>query len=324
MANFNSIFQNRVEYLGIEPMGIAEIGEALRNSYLHQFEVNASRVETLGKDIIKQAQLWQLPRLVFVVETQTWILGGGRHRLEAVSAIVDNYGVNASGKLVKLDSDGTDLEVDSIEPVINVEKFRVQTTKDLVQFLQTDNGSRSMTAAEKIKGKEESNSLTPAENLKLILSKALTTAMNGKSYVFTRTDKDGRNEDVSVVPTADAIRQVSIKLAGLVGTKFKYATRENLTTLATAFEKFLDETSESYDSNFTRLGHKEAVESFASLEHDGVLLNADGEEIEDATYLDWFRTQIKTPQKKTKISDMADKLARLQAKLSELGVDVDL
>ncbi|UOL49099.1 hypothetical protein [Leptolyngbya phage Lbo240-yong1] len=321
-AIFNELFQDRVTFIGVEPMSVQAIAEALHNSYLHQFDAVESRVESIGKDIVKQFQLWQMPRLVFNEETQEWVLGGGRHRIRAIVDLVNNYGVNAAGKLVKLDNE-TDLEIDAIEPVIQVMKFKVRNTKDLVQFLQTDNGSRSMTAAERLEGKVTSNSLTPAENLKLKLAKALQAALD-TTYTFTRVNKDKTTDEVEVEITADTIRQISIKLASAVGAKFKYAVAENFQVLAEKFASFLEETSTQYDSNFSRNGFKEACESFTVVEYDGVLLNADGEELEDPTWLDWYRTTIKTPTKKTKASEMAEKLAKLEAMLAKQGITVDL
>lgn len=324
MVAFNEIFQDKVKFLGIKPMSLQEIAEALQASYLHQFEVNESRVETIGKSLVKDMQLWQMPRMVWVESTNQWVLGGGRHRMNAILQLVNSRGINAAGKLVTLDDDGVDLEIDEIEPIINVEQFSVASVKELVQFLQTDNGSRTMTTAETQEGKTQAGTLTPAEQLKLKLAKALQAAFAGKSYTFTQVNKDKTQAEVALtLNRAETFRNLAIKLYTAIGTKAKYLAGDNFDVLAQAVEAHLSENSLDFSSNFAREGYKELVESFSVLPYDGVILNGEGEEMEDPTWLDWFRTTIKTPTKKTKASETADKLAKLQAKLAAMGISID-
>lgn len=321
MPQFNEIFQSDVKFRCLETMSINDIENALSHSYLAQNPTNPANLSKLEKSIIKEAEMWQHPKLVYVDEMQSWVLAGGRHRIETAKRISQAYGLNASGKLVEIDADDdANLELDPIYPVVDVLKYQVKDRKALVRFLQSDNESRSMTVEEKNAGKEYAQTMTPLESLKSRLGKRIHALIGNSPLMFDDTENETLK---SVTVTKETCRLIAVKLAALGKTKFKYATNDDIETLAKAFAEFLKENSEQFSSAFARDGYKDAVENFSALEYDGVLLDSEGEQIEDPTFMQYWAAQVKTPAKKgkSKAAELSEKLAALADMLAKQGID---
>lgn len=131
------IFWKGVSYDEFMTLGeILETREYESDDASLQFEVNASRVESailMDKDygIIKSNwPLMQLIEMIQIPQSEQFIIGGGRHRSVALATLA--------------------------QVISGWEAFRVpvkvltpRTSKELVSYVTTSNGSRSMTATEK-------------------------------------------------------------------------------------------------------------------------------------------------------------------------------
>lgn len=307
MVSFADHFQSIVNYgEDTKVVSLADLRESLEHSYLAQEPVIESRLKSLVSSIIKDQQLWQLPEVAYLASDDIYVLVSGRHRYYAAHKVCTQYGLNAKGKIVSLEG-GENPDVETFDDEMKVRVVTVPDKKSLVLYLQSANGSRSMTTQEKNIGKEFADMLTPLEQLKLKLAKRIESLfkING------------------LVVTANTCRDIAVKLAKCVGKKFAYVTPENIEQLATDFVLFAVDNWDSYESNFARDGYKQACDSFIICDAPDEVLDSDGDVIEDGTYFSWFNSTIKEKtkaKKQTKTQELAAQLAALQAQLASLGV----
>lgn len=101
---------------------------------LVQFEVNPANVEKLltgtEQGLLKGHKLMKLIEIVYLPNSDQWIVGGGRHRLVTLLTIMkQTYGAERM--------------------LVPVSVYRARTTQEVVEYIKASNTSRTMTQTEK-------------------------------------------------------------------------------------------------------------------------------------------------------------------------------
>jgi hypothetical protein len=306
--NFSSVFQNRVTDSALTPVTLSELEGCQAAGFLAQFEVSASRVLSLLKDIIKTKQLWMPPVIVTVTSTGDKFIASGNHRVAAIVQLIQTYGIKPDGKITLLCSASGEMNenVTPFEGTILVREVAVPTPADAVLYLQSHNGSRSMATPEKLAGKIYSGNMSPAERAQSMFTKALHNALSpvNNCTVLTASIIAGR-------------------ISKVVGKNAKFLSLEQMEEIAVDIAAILKELLEASDfpSNFAREG--------ASFLVDAILVHqVDIEETgETVSYPEWVASIIEVPAKPEKApripaSGATAKLNKLMAALAANGIDV--
>lgn len=319
---FAALFQDRVIYSSpLEVVPLYELKLAAEASCTAQEPVKFSRVKALVTAILKDKQLWQPPKLVYITDTQETIAFGGRHRTEAIGIICRDYVVAPTGAVVPRSAATADCE--EIEPTVAVIRATVRTRAEAASLLTSDNSSRSMTTAEKLYTEEFASTLTALAALKL----GMTRHISG-THVYL----NGESLEIST----QTIKTMVSALIKAMGQKKALAMTEvQIDELCTEFSDFLEDSdnSQSWDTNFSRYGHKQAVADFLAapaFDEDGELLvveveDEDGDTTEEE--VTWFQNFCslvvvtkapKKSKKESKASEAQKLIEELQAELAAL------
>lgn len=319
---FSAQFQDRVAYNSpLEVVWMHELKLAAEASCTAQEPVKPARVKALVAAILKDGQLWQPPKLVHILDTQETIAFGGRHRTEAIDIICRDYVVAPTGAVVPRSSATADCE--EIEPTVAVIRVTVRTRAEAASLLTSDNSSRSMTTAEKLYTEEFANTLSALAKLKL----GMTRHISG-THVYHSSGE-------SLEITSQTIKTMVTALIKALGQKKALAmTEQQVDALCTEFSDFLEDedNSRSWDTNFSRDGHKQAIADFLempALDEDGDILTVEVEDEdgdvteEEVTWLQNFAASVviaKAPKKskETKASEAQRLIEELQAELAAL------
>lgn len=155
MNTFNEVFQSRLACDGVQGVTLDVLLNASEQSSLSQVPLVTTRVNRLTKEIASNRQLYQYPVLAYVEtdnedEEPEMHLVSGRHRVAAISEIVNNWGQTASGKWcqVATPEQRNSGALTFVEGIVDCLVIGVSDEKTLAELVLTANGSRSMTAAE--------------------------------------------------------------------------------------------------------------------------------------------------------------------------------
>lgn len=320
---FATLFQQLVNYGNpLNTLSLAELTLAAEASCTAQEPVKPSRVKALVASILKDKQLWQPPKLVYINETQELLAFGGRHRIAAITAICNDYVVTPTGALVPRSAATTDCE--AIEPAVGTIYVSVDTRSDAANLLTSDNSSRSMTPAERLFTEEFAGTLSALTALKLKMTRAISGIQVNLSS----------GELLSV--TTQTVKVIVTGLIKELGQKKALAmTDVQVDELCREFVQFVEDqsNSQSWDTNFSREGYKQALADFLAapaFDEDGELLiveveDEDGDVIEEeVTWLANFAASIvlvkatKKTKKASKAEEAEKLIAELQAELAAL------
>lgn len=321
-----SVFQDRVTVVGVQTVTLDSLRPAYESSYLAQHGLNDTRVKTLVRDMVKANQLWQMQTVAMCEETGEEVLVSGRHRFAALDYIAQHYGINAKGKLVPVTSEN-EPELEFIDPTVDVFYVELKTKADLVEYLQTSNGSRSMTAIEKNSGKEFGGTLTPLASLKLRAAKRLYAALSESDFRVTTISIDKEtgieSESAGTLVTQQTCAAIVSSAFTMIGTKAKYMSDSDINSLVTTLVKTAQKYAAELRGNFSRDGYKNLVDYVLATESQEEVLDKDGDVVEDATVAQYIASTIVAPVKapaKKSVSALQDQVLELQAKLAELGI----
>lgn len=319
---FSAQFQNQVTYNNPpEVIPLYELKLATEASCTAQEPVKPARVKALVTSILKEKQLWQLPKVVHILDTRETITYGGRHRTEAIGIICRDYVVTPTGAVVPRSSATQDCE--EIQPMVAVARVTVETRAQAARLLATDNESRSMTPAEKLFTEEFANTLSALAALKL----GMTRHIHG-THVYLPSGE-------SLEITSQTVKTMVTALIKALGQKKALAmTEQQVDALCTEFSDFLEDSdnSRSWDTNFSRDGHKQAIADFLqmpALDEDGIITveveDEDGDVTEEeVTWLQNFAASIvvtkapKKSKKDTKAAEAQQLIDELRAELEAL------
>ena len=295
---FSQLFQNKVQQDGLVEYGIESLLEYVDESYLAQFEVNPVRVKSLIKDIVKNG-LWQNPTVLNITDDDATVIGGGRHRITAIANIMDTYGVAATGKTV-LRTPENDADLDEIEDGVLCSVVTVKTRADAVAWLVSNNGSRSMSAAEKMEGELYCGSISKLKERQRALANQLSAGLFGHITI-----------------TPETARALASALAKLVGKKFAWIPDALIQELAKLVVNTFIANADAIDSNFARTGYKQLVELVGA---EAVQFTDSEGDLVTGNIFQKLDAAIQAPAKGTKAKkdETADALAKATTVINEL------
>jgi hypothetical protein len=317
---FTTIFQGRVRYENpLTELPLDELETAARESCTAQEPVKDSRVKSIADSILKDMQLWQPIKVVYITDTHETLTFGGRHRTAAIRHICTNYVISPTGDVVARSAATTDCE--EIEPVVGVIYATVDTRADASHLLTSDNSSRSMTPAERLFTEEFAGTLSALAALKLRMTRSISGAK-----VHTSSGE-------TIAMTTQAVKTIVTKLIKELGQKKALSmTDVQIDILCNEFANFVEDknNSQSWDLNFSREGHKQAVADFLNvpaLDDDGEILIVEVEDEDgDVTEheVSWFNnfaasvTVAKAPKKSKKAAKAEEAEALIASLRQEL------
>jgi len=302
MVKFNELFQTQVNAGASQVLTYEEMQDAIAATSTAQVEVIESRVESLVKAIVKDGQLWIAPTVAMINGEPTVYNVSGRHRSEAAREICERYVVNAKGKVVPADKVGESDDYEEIEFALDCNVITVPDKVALNAVILAFNGSRSVTAFEKLVSRSDAGIATPAEDVKYSFSVELYNAIS--PYVRI---------------TMQTCTAIATSVLAMAGTAAKYATIEQLQELAAHFGEAVKANPTGVPSNFAR-NFKEWSTPIAETQVTGI--DKEGDEY-DTTLIEEWSSRLAKPtkaKKGSKTEQLAAQLAALQAQLAQLGV----
>lgn len=297
MATFATLFQSAVSYPDLVSFHIDDLIDAVSNASNRQYAI----IETKVKPIVtsfKKGDALLIPPVLATVQSEdheVYHCVSGRHRISAIAQFIREYGVTPTGKYALLTPDNPSLE--TIDPTVNVRVVKVKDIAGLSALMMAENGSRSMTSAEKITLKSVGNLATPGEAFKLKIA-------NGIKGVLPEL-------------TEQTCLDMAANLNTKIGKDFKHVTAEQLEYLLRSMAEFLDENRENTGVVPTNMAreYKTFVEEF--LNQDILFENQEGDEIM-LPFGEYLASIIVKPAPKAKKPNADIVIAELQAKLAEL------
>lgn len=261
-----------------------------------QEPVIQARAATILKAIIKDKQLWVRPT-VAQFAGQDYLVSG-RHRVTALALLAANYYINAVNAILPIPEGGIPEGGVTIQPLVNCDVVVCQSMKAVAKLQESFNGSRSMTAAEKMLVKQSFSKLTPSEAAKQSLARKL---QSGIGVTF----------------------QTGLAIATRISSKVKtfiYATDDQLDALTETFQEYVTANPTLVPSNMAR-EYGTLVDAVLYTMTEGY--DADGAVVEMTVIESWASDVVK-PEKKLKATnnEMTEKLAIAMAKLAELGITI--
>lgn len=304
-VRFCDLFQTKVNY-GEQSLylGYTDYMAAIENVSTSQIEVNETRVKSIMTSIIKKGQLIQAPKVLKIEGEDTLYIGGGRHRGLAIERIVNEYVLSNADKVVTFEKAGEDYR--EIFFTVKCQLVVVPDRQTLIDFIITDNGSRSVSAFENTIANVDAGSASPLENVKLSLGRALFDAVS------------------PILPTVtpNTCFSISGSILSKVGPSKSYATAEQVEELADDFALYVQENRAAIPSNFAR-DFKAVVDAF--LTQEVVYEDKDGDEV-DGTYVEsWASRLVKPVKSSTKAKKTSKKQAEMMAALqAEMAASMGL
>lgn len=143
-----SLFQSRVKESNAVLMHGNALEVAFDNASLGQLPNKQTSIDKLVKSIVKERQLWSIQKVATTNAGEQYLVSG-RNRFEACDYIVNNYGVSATGELVKIN----DVNCNDLEPIefhVYVSTCEVEGIEEVSQLILNENGSRAVKGEEKI------------------------------------------------------------------------------------------------------------------------------------------------------------------------------
>lgn len=261
-----------------------------------QEPVIEARANVILKAIIKEKQLWVRPTVAQFAGQD--FLVSGRHRVTALSRLAANYYVNAVNAVLPIPEGGIPEGGVTITPIVNCDVVICQSMRAVAKLQESFNGSRSMTAAEKMLVKQSFSKLTPSELAKQSMARKLQAAIG---------------------VTFQTGLAVATRISSKVKT-FAYATDDQLTALAEIFQEYMTGNPTSVPSNMAR-EYGVLVDAVIYAETEG--FNAEGEVV-PMSMIEAWASDVRKPDKVLKAAknETAEKLALAVAKLAELGITI--
>lgn len=292
----SSMFQSQTASNCDVTLTIDELLAAAEAVSTAQEPVIEARANVILKAIIKEKQLWVRPTVAQFAGQD--FLVSGRHRVTALSRLAANYYVNAVNAVLPIPEGGIPEGGVSITPIVNCDVVICQSMRAVAKLQESFNGSRSMTAAEKMLVKQSFSKLTPSELAKQSMARKLQSAI-GVTF------------------------QTGLAIATRISSKvktFAYATDDQLTALAEIFQEYITGNPTSVPSNMAR-EYGTLVDAVIYQETEG--FNAEGEVVAMSMIAAWA-SDVQKPEKVLKAAknETAEKLAVAMAKLAELGITI--
>lgn len=306
-VRFCDHFQDRVNF-GSQAVYLdyTQYMDAIEAVATSQIEVNDTRVKSIKTSIAKKRQLIQAPRVVQIEGEDTLYMGGGRHRGLAVADITTEYVLTNGDKVVEMAKlkEGDDYR--DIEFVVKCQLFVVPDRATMIDFILTDNGSRSVSAFENAIAEVDAGSATPLVNVKLSLGKALFNSLIA--------------EDIEVTP--NTCFSIAGSALTKVGPNKAYATAAQVEQFADDFAEFVTANPQLVPANFAR-DFKGLVDAF--LNHVVVYEDSDGDEVDGPYVESWSSRLVKPVKSVTKAKKVSKKQAEMMAQLqSEMAAALGL
>lgn len=294
MFAFNSKFQQSVKFHEIATFSLHTLALALEQASNHQFPVNPTKVGAIVKSLVK-GELLVAPKLAFITgEPEVLHIVSGRHRVSAIKQFVEQYGVKADGKVVAI-TEAKKENVDRIEGTVECCVYEVPNLATLGALMMAENGSRSMSSAERAVVKLRGAVATPGEMLKVRISNIFITAIPQL--------------------TAPTAMSIAAKLTTAVK-GIKSATNETIEGIAETFSEYMTENPKAVPSNLAR-DYGLLVDAVFSLTM--VYEDNNGDEITD-TYLNYlnYAIPVVTKEKASKTKESAAVVTEMMKQIAEL------
>jgi hypothetical protein len=314
MSDFCSLFQSNISSDSYIEYDLADLLEASSQASTAQYPLNAKKVDSVVKSVVKSGNLLIAP-MIASFEGKDYTVSG-RHRTEAARIICEKYGINAKGKVVLKD------EVVTLEPItprVRVDYVVVKDLATLSALILASNESRTMTGPEKSSVKTFGGYATPGDKFKLRFSPILSKALS-------LTDEGGQ----PIVVTAITLASIASKCASVIK-PLKSATDDQLRILASHLNEYLNDDC-ALPVKFAQY-HGSFIADFLS--NDVELVDEDGEAVQQydeagdeitLSYAEHFTSQIvvepKVAKAGKKVSIDLAQYEAMQAKLLEMGVSL--
>jgi len=298
MKALNTLLQSQTTVEGGETYTLDQLDAAAHLVSTAQEPIIESRAKTILKGIISDSQLWMRP----VVATFGGVayLVSGRHRSAALSMLVEDYYLNALGKLTRIPEGGIPEGGSELQGLINVEVIACASMKAVAKLQEAYNGSRSMTPAEKMLVKASFTALTPTEAAKQALARKFQA---GLGVTF----------------------QTGLSIAATMSTKVKhlqYVTEGQADELVEVFNDYITSNPEKVPANLAR-DYKKLIDLIVAQQV------PDFDEEGTATtisIIDSWGSNIQKPEKKataSKTNQLAEKLAAAMKALEAAGISLE-
>lgn len=283
-----------------ETMTLDELNQAATNVSTAQEPIITARAATIAKEIAKSKQLWVAPTVARFDNTN--FLVSGRHRVAALTELVNTHGLDAKGLLCayannKWAGAGEPPALTPLTPLVNVEVIECHSMKAVAALQMAYNGSRSMTAAEKLVVKASHTKLTPSEAVKQSMARKFQAAC-GVTF------------------------QTGLAMATAMGTKIKgmiYITDAQQNEAVDEVANWMNANPTLVPGNMA-LKYRDVIDAVCYQAVAG--FDAEGTAIE-SSWIAEFASQIEKPAaapKKASTSELADKLAQAMAMLAAQGL----
>jgi hypothetical protein len=292
----NTFFQSQTASNCDVTLTIDELLAAADAVSTAQEPVIEARAGVIMKAIVKDKQLWVRPTVAQFAGQD--FLVSGRHRVTALARLASLYYVNAVNAVLPIPEGGIPEGGVAITPIVNCDVVVCQSMRAVAKLQESFNGSRSMTAAEKMLVKQSFSKLTPTELAKQSLARKLQAAIG---------------------VTFQTGLAIATRLSSKVKT-FIYATDDQLTALAEIFQDYIAANPTNVPSNMAR-EYGTLVDAVIYAETEG--FNAEGEVVNMSVIESWA-SDVTKPEKvlKSAKNETSEKLALAMAKLAELGYTI--